>query len=99
MEETPYQRFRQGETVDSIAVRKDRITGETYNRVSDIQRIFSGASLFKMNGVHLNYLEDEYEQTYEPKRIAHYPNGIIDIVTGPVHATTILPVVASSTPL
>ncbi|OAQ36798.1 hypothetical protein K457DRAFT_12450 [Linnemannia elongata AG-77] len=52
-----------------------------------------------MNGVHLNDLVDEYEQVYEPKKIAHYPNGIIDIVTGPVHATTILSVVASSTPL
>ncbi|KAH7059862.1 hypothetical protein BKA57DRAFT_18974 [Linnemannia elongata] len=52
-----------------------------------------------MNGIHLNYLEDEYEQVYEPKRLAHYPNGIIDIVTGPVQATTVPPIVASSTPL
>jgi hypothetical protein len=59
---TPYQRFRQGDTVDSIAVRKDKTTGETYNRISDIQRVFPGASLFKINGVHLNYLEDEHEK-------------------------------------
>lgn len=59
---TPYQRFQQGTTVVSIAVRKDKITGEAYSRLTDIHKFFPGASLFSVNGVFLNYLEDEQEQ-------------------------------------
>ncbi|KAK3845715.1 MAG: hypothetical protein J3R72DRAFT_472204 [Linnemannia gamsii] len=90
---TPHQRFRHGNIVESIAVRNDRSTGETYSRVADIQRIFPDVTLFKVNGVFINYLEDDNEQQYEPKRIAHYPNDIIDIiVSGPVLAPTNPPI-------
>lgn len=86
---TPYQRFQQGTTVVSIAVRKDKITGEAYSRLTDIHKFFPGASLFSVNGVFLNYLEDEQEQEYEPKRIAHYPDRVIDVVVpGSFHAST-----------
>ncbi|KAG9072912.1 hypothetical protein KI688_000693 [Linnemannia hyalina] len=71
MDATPHQRFRQDEIIDSIVVRKDKTIGETYNRVSDIQRIFSGASLFKINGVHLNYLEDQHEQVTQRQHDEH----------------------------
>ncbi|KAF9122409.1 hypothetical protein BGW39_009770 [Mortierella sp. 14UC] len=89
---TLHQRFRQGDTVESIAVRMDKVSGETYSRLTDIQRIFPDTSLLKVKGVFINYLEDENEQLYEPKRIAHYPDDIIDIiVAGPVKALTTPP--------
>ncbi|KAG0273161.1 hypothetical protein BGZ95_011017 [Linnemannia exigua] len=78
---TPHQRFRQGDRLELLAVRKDKTTGELYSRTTDIQRSFPTASLFRVNGVILNFLEDEDEQLYEPNRIAHYPDDIIDIVT------------------
>jgi hypothetical protein len=56
------QRFRQGDKVEFLAVRQDKTTGCLYSRVADIQRVFPGASLFKVNGVVLFYLEDENEQ-------------------------------------
>ncbi|KAG9072944.1 hypothetical protein KI688_000725 [Linnemannia hyalina] len=72
---TPHQRFRQGDTVVSIAIRIDMTTGESYSRITDIQKFFLNASLFNANGVFLNYLEDENEQV-----VTHYPNHTIDIV-------------------
>ncbi|KAG0376241.1 hypothetical protein BGX24_008036, partial [Mortierella sp. AD032] len=87
---TPYQRFRQGNTVEMLAVRKDKATGELYSRLSDIQGTFPGAIRFKINGVTLYFLEDENEEIYEPKRIAHHPDDIIDIIcSGPVHTPAI----------
>ncbi|KAF8926030.1 hypothetical protein BGZ47_002937, partial [Haplosporangium gracile] len=77
---TPHQCFRQGDIIVSIAVRKDKTTGEAYSRVTDIQKFFPGASLFNVNDVFLNYLEDENEEEYEPKRLAHYPDDTIEIV-------------------
>ncbi|OAQ36808.1 hypothetical protein K457DRAFT_27009 [Linnemannia elongata AG-77] len=86
---TPHQRFRQGDTVVSIAVRKDKTTGEAYSRITDIHKFFPAASLFNVNGVFLNYLEDKEEREYEPKRIEHYPGHIIDIfVPSSLHAST-----------
>ncbi|KAF9134669.1 hypothetical protein BGW39_006258 [Mortierella sp. 14UC] len=78
---TPHQQFRHGDIVESLAVRKDKITGQFYSRLVDIQETFPDALRFKVNGVVLNFLEDENEQRYEPKRIAHHPEDIIDIVT------------------
>ncbi|KAG9072886.1 hypothetical protein KI688_000667 [Linnemannia hyalina] len=77
---TPHQRFRHADIIESLAVRKDKITGEYYSRVIDIQETFPGAVRFKVNGVVLNFLEDENELRYEPRRIAHHPNDVIDIV-------------------
>ncbi|KAF9083391.1 hypothetical protein BGX29_003193, partial [Mortierella sp. GBA35] len=91
---TPYQRFRHGTIEESLAVRKDKATGELYSRLPDIQRTFPGALQFKVNGVVLNFLEDDNEQEYDPQRIAHYPDDIIDIVTATRgHAPLSLPVV------
>ncbi|OAQ36842.1 hypothetical protein K457DRAFT_12497 [Linnemannia elongata AG-77] len=81
---TPYQCFRQGDKVDLLAVRKDKNTGELYSRLTDIQGTFPGAQWFKVNGVTLYFLEDDNEQLYEPKRIAHYPDDTIDIIADPV---------------
>ncbi|KAF9322798.1 hypothetical protein BGZ91_004043 [Linnemannia elongata] len=82
---TPCQRFRQGEKEESLAVRKDKHTGDLYSRITDIQRTFPDASRFKVNGVVLNFLEDDNEQEYEPKRIAHYPDDIIEIVVASLY--------------
>ncbi|KAG0296553.1 hypothetical protein BGZ96_009132 [Linnemannia gamsii] len=87
------QRFREGKKVELLAVRKDKITGNLYNRVADVRMVFPGASLFKVNGVVLFYLEDENERVYEPKRIAHHPNDTIDVVAAdPLCAAKIPPV-------
>ncbi|OAQ36831.1 hypothetical protein K457DRAFT_131966 [Linnemannia elongata AG-77] len=94
---TPHQRFRQGDKVDLLAVRKDKNTGELYSRLTDIQNTFPSAQRFKVNGVTLNFLEDDNEQLYEPKRIAHYPDDTIDIIEGPVLARASPPVPLSST--
>ncbi|KAG0315702.1 hypothetical protein BGZ97_007936 [Linnemannia gamsii] len=74
------QRFRQGNKVELLAVRKDKTTGVLYIRKKDVQRVFPGTCLFKVDGVVLYYLEDENEKEYEPKRIAHYPDDTIDVV-------------------
>ncbi|KAG0253101.1 hypothetical protein BGZ95_006409, partial [Linnemannia exigua] len=82
---TPHQRFRQGDAEELLAVRKDKTTGELYSLVIDIQETFPDALRFKVNGVVLNFLVDENEQRYEPKRIAHFPDDVIDItVVGPI---------------
>ncbi|KAF9087006.1 hypothetical protein BGX29_001099 [Mortierella sp. GBA35] len=78
---TPHQRFRHGDIVESLAVRRDKTTGEHFSQLIDIQETFPDAVRFKVNGVVINFLEDENEQRYEPKRVAHYPDDIIDIVT------------------
>jgi hypothetical protein len=59
---TPSQRFRQGDREKALAVRKDKVTGDFYSRITDIQRIFPNASEFEVKGVILNFLEDEHEQ-------------------------------------
>ncbi|OAQ34367.1 hypothetical protein K457DRAFT_14206 [Linnemannia elongata AG-77] len=77
---TLHQRFRHGDRIELLPVRKDKTTGEFYIREKDVQRVFLGATLFKVDGVVLYYLEDENEQEYEPKRIAYYPDDTIDVV-------------------
>ncbi|KAK5828942.1 hypothetical protein F5H01DRAFT_408423 [Linnemannia elongata] len=77
---TPHQQFRHGDIIESLAMRKDRITGEHYSQVIDIQETFTDAVRFKVNGVVLNFLEDDNGQRYEPRRIAHHPNDVIDVV-------------------
>ncbi|KAG0080399.1 hypothetical protein BGZ90_012478 [Linnemannia elongata] len=59
---TPHQRFRQGDKVDLLAVRKDKNTGELYSRLTDIQNTSPSAQRFKVNGITLNFLEDDNEQ-------------------------------------
>ncbi|KAG0355349.1 hypothetical protein BGX24_006678, partial [Mortierella sp. AD032] len=94
---TRHQRFRQGDTEELLAVRKDKTTGELYSLVIDIQETFPEALRFKVNGVVLNYLVDKDEQRYEPKRVAHFPDDVIDItVSGPVLASASPPVSPSS---
>ncbi|KAK3819408.1 MAG: hypothetical protein JOS17DRAFT_805608 [Linnemannia elongata] len=57
-----HQRFRQGDKVDLLEVRKDKNTGKLYSRITDIQGTFPDAQRFKVNGVTLNFLENENEQ-------------------------------------
>ncbi|KAG0059678.1 hypothetical protein BGZ90_004373, partial [Linnemannia elongata] len=86
---TLHQRFRHGDRIELLPVRKDKTTGEFYIREKDVQRVFLGATLFKVDGVVLYYLEDENEHEYEPKRIAYYPNDTIDVVIADhAHAST-----------
>lgn len=74
-----YQRFRHGDLVESLALRTDA-NGVLYSQISDIQDFFPGATRFKVDGVNLLFLEDDNGQRYEPRRIAHYPEDIIDVV-------------------
>ncbi|KAG0049241.1 hypothetical protein BGZ89_004307 [Linnemannia elongata] len=76
----PYQQFRLGTRIEALAVRRDVKRDYFYNRLSDIQHYFPTAWGFKVNSINILFLEDEHEQCFEPKRIAHYPNTIIDIV-------------------
>ncbi|KAF9273124.1 hypothetical protein BGZ88_004047, partial [Linnemannia elongata] len=57
-----YQRFQHGERIEFLTPRKDKITGVLYVREKDAQRVFPGATLFKVNGIVLYYLEDENEE-------------------------------------
>ncbi|KAG0281191.1 hypothetical protein BGZ96_001261 [Linnemannia gamsii] len=83
---TPHQRFRHGDITEKIAIRRDKSTGDLYSRVIDIQETFPDAKRFKVKGVVINFLEDENEQRFEPKRIAHYPDDIIEIISvAPAH--------------
>ncbi|KAK3845732.1 MAG: hypothetical protein J3R72DRAFT_418338 [Linnemannia gamsii] len=59
---TLYQRFQQGDRVELLPVRTDKITSVLYTRLTDILRIFPDASFFRVNGGVLYYLEDENEQ-------------------------------------
>ncbi|KAF9271632.1 hypothetical protein BGZ88_005805, partial [Linnemannia elongata] len=59
---TPHQRFQHDERVELLPPRKDKTTDELYIREKDVQRVFPGATLFKVNGVVLYYLEDENEE-------------------------------------
>ncbi|KAF9085154.1 hypothetical protein BGX29_002148, partial [Mortierella sp. GBA35] len=97
---TLHQIFRHGAVTKPLEVRKDKTTGKLYSRITDIQRVFPGASLFTVDGVFLNFLEDENEQEYEPKRIAHYSDDTIDIVADSVVvAPWSLPVVGIPSPV
>lgn len=82
-----YQRFQHGERIEFLTPRKDKITGVLYVREKDVQRVFPSATLFKVNGIVLYYLEDENEEEYEPKRIGYYPGDVIEVVI-PVLALT-----------
>ncbi|KAF9340949.1 hypothetical protein BGZ91_011666 [Linnemannia elongata] len=85
---TLHQRFQHGERVELFTPRKDKTTGVLYVRENDVQRVFPGANLFKVNGVVLYYLEDENEEEYDPKRIAYYPDNTVDIfITAPAHTS------------
>ncbi|OAQ26881.1 hypothetical protein K457DRAFT_140018 [Linnemannia elongata AG-77] len=77
-----HQRFRLGSIVKSLAVQYDA-NGQLYSDLTDIQDLFSDVTTalrLKVDGVNLSFLKDEQGKRYEPKRIAHYPDDIIDIV-------------------
>lgn len=59
---TPHQLFQHGDRIELLPPRKDKATGELYIREKDVQRVFPGATLFKVNGAVLYYLEDENEK-------------------------------------
>ncbi|KAF9117947.1 hypothetical protein BGW39_001636, partial [Mortierella sp. 14UC] len=48
--------------------------------LDDVKATFPDALRFKLNGLVLNFMRDASGQLYEPKRIAHFPEEIIDIV-------------------
>ncbi|CAO3572453.1 unnamed protein product [Mortierella alpina] len=74
------QRFRWKDTVEVIEVRKDA-SGRHYSLIEDVQDLFDGAFRFKINGVSILFLQDETGKRYEPRRIGHYPDNIIDVIT------------------
>ncbi|KAH7059940.1 hypothetical protein BKA57DRAFT_20269 [Linnemannia elongata] len=92
----PFQRFRLHDLVLNLAIRQDD-DGPPYSQLTDVQEAFPGAMLFKLDDIVLNFLEDESKKKYESKRIAHYPDDIIDIIAGPVPAPVCPPVPFSST--
>ncbi|KAF9545709.1 hypothetical protein EC957_010572 [Mortierella hygrophila] len=51
-----------------------------YIREKDVQKVFPGATLFKVNGFIIYNLEDDNEKEYEPKRIGYYPDDVIKVV-------------------
>ncbi|KAG0279521.1 hypothetical protein BGZ95_000949 [Linnemannia exigua] len=73
------QRFRLGDHIELLALRKDAY-GSPYSQMTDIQDIFPGALRFKVHGINILFLENEQGQRFEPKRIAYYPDAIIDVV-------------------
>ncbi|KAG0275008.1 hypothetical protein BGZ95_009265 [Linnemannia exigua] len=77
---TRFQVFQHNQVIESLEVQKNKSTGEYYSCLEDVQNTFPDAHRFKLNGVVLNFMRDASGQLYEPKRIAHYPDGIIDIV-------------------
>ncbi|KAF9286926.1 hypothetical protein BGZ68_002412 [Mortierella alpina] len=74
------QRFRWHNIVEVIEVRKDA-SGQYYSDIEDVQDLFDGASRFKINGISILFLRDETGKRYEPRRIGHYPDDIIDVIT------------------
>ncbi|KAF9278163.1 hypothetical protein BGZ88_000762 [Linnemannia elongata] len=82
-----FQRFRQGREVEFLAVHKNKATGELYSSLDDIKHTYPDALRFKVDGVVLNFMRDANEHMYEPKRIAHHPDDIIDVI-----CTTSMPV-------
>jgi len=58
-----HQRFRLGDVVESLALRTDA-SGTMYSQLSDIEDYFPGAIRFKVDGVNLLFLEDEYGNRY-----------------------------------
>ncbi|KAG0297448.1 hypothetical protein BGZ96_006404 [Linnemannia gamsii] len=74
------QRFRYEQTVELLAVHKNKDTGEFYSCLDDIKTTFPDALRFRVDGVVLNFMRDGNEHMYTPRRIAHYPDDIIDVV-------------------
>ncbi|KAG0292002.1 hypothetical protein BGZ96_004627 [Linnemannia gamsii] len=82
---SPTQQFRLGRVIESLALRTD-VNGTHYSQMNDITDIFPGALRFKVKDVNILFLENEHGRRYEPRRIAYYPNEIVDIVTA-THAS------------
>lgn len=59
---TLHQHFRHGDRIELVPARKDKTTGECYTREKDVQRVFLDATLFKVKGAVLYYIEDENEE-------------------------------------
>ncbi|KAG0295520.1 hypothetical protein BGZ98_001369 [Dissophora globulifera] len=77
-----FQRFRLGREIQSIEVRQS-VTGQYYSEIDDIRDEFDefpNTFRFKVNGVSILFLQDSAGKKYEPLRIAHYPDDIVDIV-------------------
>ncbi|KAF9288984.1 hypothetical protein BGZ88_007960 [Linnemannia elongata] len=74
----PHQKFRLGSRVESIAVRQ-AADGTYYSELTDIWDTFPSASKLKIDGVTLVWLKDEQGHRYEPLRIEHHPDDIVDI--------------------
>ncbi|KAG0377502.1 hypothetical protein BGX24_005973 [Mortierella sp. AD032] len=78
----PHQRFLYSGKEHAIQVRKDSVRGYYYSRLNDIQSILQGASHFKVDGTVIPFLENEQGNQIEAKRIAHYPDRVVEVITG-----------------
>ncbi|KAF8925483.1 hypothetical protein BGZ58_000768 [Dissophora ornata] len=76
------QRFRFGKEIEVIAVRQDA-TGKYYSQMDDILDLFPDAMRFRVNDISILFLQDESGKRYEPKRIGHYPDDIVEVVAAP----------------
>ncbi|KAG0329973.1 hypothetical protein BGZ99_009417 [Dissophora globulifera] len=77
-----FQRFRLDQEIQSIEVRQS-LTGQYYSEIDDIRDEFDefpNTFRFKVNGVSILFLQDPAGKRYEPSRIAHYPDDIVDVV-------------------
>ncbi|KAF9900741.1 hypothetical protein EC991_006933 [Linnemannia zychae] len=78
----PSQRFRLGTGGSRKAIRVRRNAQDEYfSRMNDIQRFFPDATRFRVNNTTVAFLEDMDGKVYLPKRIAHYPHSILEVVT------------------
>ncbi|KAF9904214.1 hypothetical protein EC991_002917 [Linnemannia zychae] len=77
----PHQRFLYNDKEQAIQIRRDSRRGYFYSRMNDIQSIFQGAAQFKVDGTNILFLKNEQGDLIEPKRIAHYPDRIVEVVT------------------
>ncbi|KAF9900742.1 hypothetical protein EC991_006934 [Linnemannia zychae] len=87
----PSQTFSLDNKLRKLAVRKDVVRDYYYIHLPDIHMCFPYAVRFKVQGADVSFLQDERNKCIEPKRIGHYPNTVIEIVTSEKDAESIIP--------
>ncbi|KAF9904215.1 hypothetical protein EC991_002918 [Linnemannia zychae] len=74
------QAFRYGDgPIVRLSVHEDKTLGYFYNQLTDILSLFPKAGRFRANGIILLCMEDDNENSFEPKRIPYRPESIIEI--------------------
>ncbi|KAF9172254.1 hypothetical protein BGX21_004039 [Mortierella sp. AD011] len=80
------QRFRlENETLDLEVVQGP--DGKFFCPWQNIQDTFPGATVFEVKKIRVFPMTDENGNRYEPKRIRHYPDDIIEVITSQDHTS------------